>query len=143
MAEHRITMKAIQSRQMPREYALTSGGRAIGVLRPRAIVFGALDSLEDARAAAGKAAAALGQWCHERGHVGPPAIQPEPTELELIVFSGETPVGRLLRPGNDPAVEAHGFTLEIPPVWVATGLGLAQRIYLSFAQPVAFLPDAS
>lgn len=134
-----MLIKAEVSRREPRTYALTSAGREVGALRAGTLILRGYDSLAAARAAADVAAARLVDWYQERW--GTALLMPldEYVDAELAVYAGETVVGRLLRPGDDDGcTSSYGVELRIPDhLWVATGLGLAQRIYTALNEQVA------
>lgn len=124
-------VKAEVSRREPREYALTEDGRRIGALRAGTLSFVGFPSREEAREAADVAAGVLGGWFHDRWRTRQLPTVDWPIDGDAAVHAGATIVGRVLV-GDDGA---YGFELRIPDhLWVATGLGLAQRIRTALAE---------
>lgn len=133
-----MVIKAEVSRREPREYALTAGDQEVGALRAGALVLGGYESLEAARAAADAAVPGLIKWYEERWRTLQPTALDTAVDSDMAVFASGTLVGQLLRPGDDAGVAAYGFKLRIPDhLWVATGLGLAQRIYTALGEQIA------
>jgi hypothetical protein len=138
-------IKAVVSQRAPREYALTVAGRQVGALRAGTLRFHGYDSAESAREAATRAGETLNRWYRERWHSTEPVALESPVDAERSVRAGELVVGRLLDPTETAhpgdagdAAPTHGFELRIPDhLWVATGLGLAQRIWTALTEEVA------
>jgi hypothetical protein len=138
-------VKATASTRSPREYALTVAGREVGALRAGTLRFHGYDSAESAHDAALRAGESLAGWYRERWHSTEPVAFDATVDPARAVRAGELVVGRLLAPGDridahDAAsvVPSHGFELRVPDhLWVATGLGLAQRIWTALTEEVA------
>jgi hypothetical protein len=131
-----MIINARPSRRAPGEYTLHVAGRQVGLLRTGALVFCGYETPDDAQAAAGPAAESLAGWHAEREQVNPA----ERARREGGPAAGEAAAPgsawRLLHQEEDPSVKDHGFELPIPAhLWVATTLGLAQRIWLAMAEP--------
>lgn len=129
-------VKAEVSSREPREYALVVNGRRVGALRAGALAFHDFASPDAARDAAVVAAMVLGEWYRDRWRTAEELPADWPVAEDAAVHAGGTLVGRLLHPNGESG--RHGFELRIPDhLWVATGLGLAQRIHSALAGELA------
>ena len=128
----------------PSCYVLVHGQRPIGWLRMGALGFCGFADRAEARRSARAATAALCLWYRERWRTTVPlpwltaVAAGEHVEAEGVI------VGRLLARHAAPEedVESAAFELRVPEVlWVATALGLAQRLWLAMREEGA-LPTA-
>ena len=129
-----MIVSARVSRRDHSMYVLRVRTTPVGWLRTGAIGLCGFDDAEHARRAAETAAFTLEQWYRGRWRSATPIAWTSGAAPDERVAAGETVVGRVVSPCTIPDhdAESHGFELRVPDeLWVATGVELAQRIWLA------------
>ena len=132
-----MIVSARVSRRDHSTYVLRVRATPVGWLRTGAIGFCGFGDADDARRAALTAASVLDQWFRARWKSAAPLAWNAAAAVEDEVATGGTVVGRVVSPCRIPDQdgESHGFELRVPDeLWVATGVELAQRIWVALGE---------
>ena len=128
-----MIISARVSRRDHSSYVLHVRAKPVGWLRTGGLGICGFDDEDHARRAAVRAALALEQWYRARWRSATPIPWSTVAPADSV-SSGETVVGRVVSPCPIPDGdgETHGFELRVPDqLWVATGVELAQRIWIA------------